>query len=182
MLSVNIAEAAKAAKPTPGTISKIDGNPLTITPRAQEGSTETPADITVTADDKTTVTINGETKAVSDLKVGDKVRVTLGEDGKTATAIQSGKAPLPPPPPPPRPATKTHLHKNKRGPEPEFRASPFFADGLHSRFRTQAASYKTPDPGPRDPEHSAPLLTSAPSPPAASPPAGSYTAFQSGHQ
>ncbi len=95
MLSVNIAEAAKAAKPTPGTISKIDGNTLTITPRAKKGTTETPADVTVTTDDKTTVTINGETKAVSDLKVGDKVRVTLGEDGKTATAIQSGKAAAP---------------------------------------------------------------------------------------
>jgi len=46
-------------------------------------------------DDKTTVTIKGETKAVSDLKVGDKVRITLGEDGKTATAIISGKAPKP---------------------------------------------------------------------------------------
>ena len=100
MLSVSIAEAAKAAKSsakaTPGTIAKIDGATLTITPRAKKGSTDAaPADITVTTDDKTTVTINGETKAVSDLKVGDKVRVTLGEDGKTATAIQSGKAAAP---------------------------------------------------------------------------------------
>ena len=93
MLSVSIAEAAKAAKATPGTISKIDGNTLTITPRAKKGSTDAaPADITVTADDKTVVTVNGETKTLADLKVGDKVRVTLGEDGKTATAIASGKA------------------------------------------------------------------------------------------
>ena len=91
MLSVSIAEAAKAAKPTAGTISKIDGASITITPRAKAGA-DAPADITITTDDKTVVTINGETKAVSDLKVGDKVRVTLGEDGKTATAIQSGKA------------------------------------------------------------------------------------------
>ena len=97
MLSVSIAEAAKGAKgakagrPTPGTIAKIDGNTLTITPRAKKNSTETPADITVTADDNTEVTINGEKKTLADLKVGDKVRVTLGEDGK-ATLIASGKA------------------------------------------------------------------------------------------
>src|SRR4051812_845061 len=91
MLSVSVAEAAKGAKPTAGTISKIDGANLTITPRAKKGTTETPADITVATDDKTTVTVNGETKAVSDLKVGDKVRVTLSDDGKTATAIQAGK-------------------------------------------------------------------------------------------
>ncbi|HUO10749.1 MAG TPA: hypothetical protein VM008_20780 [Phycisphaerae bacterium] len=95
ILSAGVAEAAKSAKPLSGTIAKIDGANITVTPRAKKGSTETPADVTVATDDKTTVTIKGETKAVSDLKVGDKVRITLGEDGKTATAIISGKAPKP---------------------------------------------------------------------------------------
>jgi hypothetical protein len=91
ILTAGVAEAAKAAKPTAGTISKIDGANITVTPRAKKGTTDTPADVTFATDDKTTVSINGETKAVSDLKVGDKVRVTLSEDGKTATAITSGK-------------------------------------------------------------------------------------------
>jgi hypothetical protein len=91
VLSAGVVEAAKAAKPTPGTISKIDGAALTITPRAKKGTTETPADITVATSDTTEVTINGEKKAVSDLKVGDKVRVTLSDDGKSATAIMIGK-------------------------------------------------------------------------------------------
>ncbi len=96
ILTVGIADAAKAgkaAKPLQGTISKIDGNTLTITPKAAKGSTEAAADVTVTTDDKTTVTIKGETKTVADLTAGLKVRVTLGEDGKTATAITSGKVP-----------------------------------------------------------------------------------------
>ena len=91
VLSVNVAEAAKAAKPTAGTIAKIEGTTLTVTPRPKKGSTETLPDITVATDDKTVVTVNGETKALTDLKVGDKVRVTLGEDGKTASAIMVGK-------------------------------------------------------------------------------------------
>ena len=92
VLSAGIAEAAKGAKPLSGTISKIDGATLTITPRAKKGSTETPADVTVTTTDSTKVTIKGETKAVSDLAVGMRVRVTLDEDGKTATDIVSGRA------------------------------------------------------------------------------------------
>jgi hypothetical protein len=95
ILSAGVAEAAKSAKPLAGTISKIDGANITVTPRAKKGTTDTPADVTFATDDKTTVTVSGDTKAVSDLKVGDKVRVTLSDDGKTATAITSGKAPKP---------------------------------------------------------------------------------------
>ena len=94
VLSVSVAKAADA-KPVAGTIKSIDGATLTITPRAKKGSTDTPADVTVTTTDKTTVTIKGETKAVSDLTVGMRVRVTLDDDGKTATAITSGRMAAP---------------------------------------------------------------------------------------
>jgi hypothetical protein len=91
-LGVTAANAAKGVKPVNGTISKIDGANITVTPRAMKGSTETPADVTFATSDKTTVTVKGETKAVSDLKEGMRVRVTLDAEGKTATAIVSGKA------------------------------------------------------------------------------------------
>jgi hypothetical protein len=94
-LGVTAANAAKGTKPVQGTISKIDGATISVTPRPAKGSTETPADVTVTTTDKTTVTIKGETKAVSDLTVGLRVRVTLDADGKTATVITSGKVPTP---------------------------------------------------------------------------------------
>jgi hypothetical protein len=92
-LGVTAANAAKGTKPVAGTISKIDGATITVTPRAMKGSTETPADVTVTTTDATTVMIKGEKKTVADLTVGLRVRITLDADGKTATAITSGKVP-----------------------------------------------------------------------------------------
>ena len=93
MIGAGIAEAAKAAKapkvkPLAGSISKIDGANITVT--GKDGT-----DTTVTTTDSTVVTIKGATKAVSDLTVGMKVRVTLDTDGKTAKAITSGKAEAP---------------------------------------------------------------------------------------
>jgi hypothetical protein len=91
LVSLNVAQAAKGPKPLTGVISKIDGASITVTPHKPKGSTETPADVTVTTTDATTVLIKGEKKTVADLTVGLKVRITLDADGKTATAITSGK-------------------------------------------------------------------------------------------
>jgi ribosome maturation factor RimP len=85
VLCVSVAEAAKGAKPLRGKITKVDGANVTITTK---DGTET----TVATTDSTEVTINGEKKTVADLPTGKNARVTLGEDGKTATAISVGKA------------------------------------------------------------------------------------------
>lgn len=88
VLCVSVAEAAKGAKPLRGKISKIDGANVTI---ADKNGTET----TVATNDSTEVTINGEKKTVADLQTGKTARVTLSEDGKTATAISVGLDALP---------------------------------------------------------------------------------------
>lgn len=73
------APATQAVKPTRGQITKIDGDKVTIV----SGRNKTEKVITIT--DKTTITIDKETKTKADLKVDLYVTVTL--DGDNATKI-----------------------------------------------------------------------------------------------
>ena len=87
--SLAMAEGAEhKANRKGGTITKIDNANITIQPRAMGDAK--PAEVTFATDDKTVVTAGtatGDAKKVSDLKVGDKILVTLTDDSATATAI-----------------------------------------------------------------------------------------------
>jgi hypothetical protein len=90
--SLVMAEDAHKANTKGGVITKIDGANITIQPKGMGDAK--PAEVTFATDDKTTVS-GGDKKAVSDLKVGDKVKVVLTDDGKTAKSItvMTGDAP-----------------------------------------------------------------------------------------
>ena len=72
----------KKAKNVRGEVVKVDGNKVTIKVKDKE--------VVVTTDDKTQVTIEGNTGKVADLKPGQKVVVTPAEG--TATKISVPKA------------------------------------------------------------------------------------------
>ena len=91
-LCVGVATAKdKGTKPqmARGEITVIDGANITIQPGTPDGATTKPAPVTFATDSNTTVTIDGATKAVTDLTKGQKILVTLTDDRKTATAIVS---------------------------------------------------------------------------------------------
>lgn len=77
-------EAAPAEKKAPakvkqvtGEVTAVDATAKTLTVKGKAG------DVALTADDKTTVKIGKEKKALGDIKVGDKVTVRYTEmDGK----------------------------------------------------------------------------------------------------
>ena len=72
-----------AAKPISGVVVSYADNKLVIKGKKEEQ--------TIKTDDKTEVIINGEKKALADLKAELKVKVTVVAD--VATKIESGKAP-----------------------------------------------------------------------------------------
>lgn len=94
VVTVGMASAAEsqapANRPTMGEITKIDGKTLTIKVTRRDTSTEQ----TATVDDATVITKEAKVK-VEDVKVGDRVRITKGDqryggevtkvDGKTIT-------------------------------------------------------------------------------------------------
>jgi hypothetical protein len=74
---VGVAMAQDAPKRTPGlrgTIKSVDGMTLVITQRAR-GDQEA-KEVTVTADEKTVVTLDGKEAKVADLKAGYFVNIT----------------------------------------------------------------------------------------------------------
>ncbi|MFN3396017.1 MAG: hypothetical protein ACK4Z9_04400 [Thermodesulfovibrionales bacterium] len=89
-------EAAPAEKKAPakvkqvtGEVTAVDATAKTLTVKGKAG------DVALTADDKTTVKIGKEKKALGDIKVGDKVMVRYAEmDGKNmAKSIMVKAAP-----------------------------------------------------------------------------------------
>jgi len=74
-----------------GEITKVDGATVSLQPVAKANATAKPAVVEVATTAATVVTINGETKAVSDLTVGQKAEITLSEDGKSAISIRVGE-------------------------------------------------------------------------------------------
>ncbi|MFN3479794.1 MAG: hypothetical protein ACK415_05355 [Thermodesulfovibrionales bacterium] len=89
-------EAAPAEKKAPakvkqvtGEVTAVDATAKTLTVKGKAG------DVALTADDKTTVKIGKEKKALGDVKVGDKVTVRYAEmDGKNvAKSIMVKAAP-----------------------------------------------------------------------------------------
>ncbi len=72
-----------AAKPISGVVVSYADNKLVIKGKKEEH--------TIKTDDKTEVVINGEKKALADLKADMKVKVTVEKE--VATKIESGKAP-----------------------------------------------------------------------------------------
>ena len=85
--SLVMAEGAEhKANKKAGAITKIDGVNITIALKAMPDAK--PAEFTFATDDKTTVKV-GDKATVAALAVGDKVVVTLTDDGKTATSINA---------------------------------------------------------------------------------------------
>ena len=84
-------DQTRPARPIFGELTKIEGKTLTISVRQRNAD---PTDQTVTVDDKTEYSTQGEVK-LADVKVGDRVGITQGEkrffgevtkiDGKTLT-------------------------------------------------------------------------------------------------
>lgn len=87
-------EAAPAEKKAPakvkqvtGEVTAVDATAKTLTVKGKAG------DVALTADDKTTVKIGKEKKALGDIKVGDKVTVRYAEmDGKNVAKSITVKA------------------------------------------------------------------------------------------
>jgi hypothetical protein len=73
-----------------GKITKVDGSNVTVQPHVKKGEPAKDAVVVMTTD-TTSVTINDVAKGVADLAVGQRVKVTLSADGKTATTIAVGK-------------------------------------------------------------------------------------------
>lgn len=71
------AEPAKAAAPAEtvkvgsGTVTAVDAKAMTITVKAKKG------DKVIAITDASKITVGKETKALADVKVGDKVKVTV---------------------------------------------------------------------------------------------------------
>lgn len=65
-----------------GSITAVDETSITVQP----GDAAKPA-VTVALNEKTKVKVDGAEAKAGDLKVGQKVRVSLSEDGKTALAV-----------------------------------------------------------------------------------------------
>jgi hypothetical protein len=70
-----------------GAITAVDATSITVQP----GDAAKPA-VTAALTEKTKVKIDGAEAKLADLKVGQKVRVALSEDGKTALAVTSAPA------------------------------------------------------------------------------------------
>jgi Cu/Ag efflux protein CusF len=77
-------QAAPAEMKIRGNITAVDANAMTITVKGKKGI------VTVVVDDKTEFKLGKDKKAMSDLKVGDKVKIFyLEADGKnTAKSIE----------------------------------------------------------------------------------------------
>jgi hypothetical protein len=92
-----------------GTVKSVSGDQLTITESARksDGSSVTYKDATLTIPSGATISRNGDTASVSDLKAGDHVHVASSSDGTFVDAFDSSHRPPrgpggPPPPGAPR--------------------------------------------------------------------------------
>lgn len=92
-LTAGLSPAQEKKKAAPaGKVKSVDVKENKITlegKKKKDGTTGPDRTFDVAKDAK--VTVNGETKALADLKAGDAVNLTLSEDQKAVTAISIGK-------------------------------------------------------------------------------------------